>query len=206
MTGSGKTEVYLAALEAAREAGRRGILLVPEIALAPALVRRLVGRFGDRVSLLHSGLSDGERAAEWERARRGDVDAVVGPRSAVFAPLPELGLIVLDEEHDSAYKQDESPRYHARAVARVRAHEEGATLVFGSATPSMELERAAREGRCRASPCRRGPGLVRVRRSRSSICARRARARAITGGSSSPRARRRSSRNASRGESRRSFS
>jgi primosomal protein N' (replication factor Y) len=147
VTGSGKTEVYLAALEAAREAGRRGILLVPEIALAPALVRRLVARFGDRVSLLHSGLSDGERAAEWERARRGEVDAVVGPRSAVFAPLPELGLIVLDEAHDAAYKQGESPRYDARAVARVRAHEEGATLVLGSATPSMEQERAAREGR-----------------------------------------------------------
>ena len=106
-----------------------------------------MARFGDRISLLHSGLSDGERAAEWERARRGDVDAVVGPRSAVFAPLPELGLIVLDEAHDAAYKQSESPRYDARAVARVRAHEEGATLVFGSATPSMELERAAREGR-----------------------------------------------------------
>ena len=147
VTGSGKTEVYLAALEAAREAGRRGILLVPEIALAPALVRRLVARFGDRISLLHSGLSDGERAAEWERARRGDVDAVVGPRSAVFAPLPELGLIVVDEAHDAAYKQGESPRYDARAMARVRAHEEGATLVLGSATPSMELERAAREGR-----------------------------------------------------------
>ena len=147
VTGSGKTEVYLAALESARDAGRRGILLVPEIALAPALVRRLVARFGDRISLLHSGLSDGERAAEWERARRGDVDAVVGPRSAVFAPLPELGLIVVDEAHDAAYKQGESPRYDARAVARVRALEEGATLVLGSATPSMEQERAAREGR-----------------------------------------------------------
>jgi primosomal protein N' (replication factor Y) len=147
VTGSGKTEVYLAALESARDIGRRGILLVPEIALAPALVRRLVARFGDRISLLHSGLSDGERAAEWERARRGDVDAVVGPRSAVFAPLPELGLIVVDEAHDAAYKQGESPRYDARAVARVRAREEGATLVLGSATPSMEQERAAREGR-----------------------------------------------------------
>ena len=128
-------------------AGRRGILLVPEIALAPALVRRLVARFGERVSLLHSGLSDGERAAEWERARRGDVDAVVGPRSAVFAPLPDLGLLVIDEAHDASYKQAESPRYDARDVARVRAKEERATVVFGSATPSMELERAAREGR-----------------------------------------------------------
>jgi primosomal protein N' (replication factor Y) (superfamily II helicase) len=147
VTGSGKTEVYLAALEATRTAGKQGILLVPEIALAPALVRRLLVRFGARVSLLHSGLSDGERAAEWERARRGDVDAVVGPRSAVFAPLPRLGLLVLDEAHDAAYKQGESPRYDARDVARVRAREAGATVVFGSATPSMELESAAREGR-----------------------------------------------------------
>lgn len=147
VTGSGKTEVYLNALESAVAAGRRGILLVPEIALAPALVRRLVARFGSRVSLLHSGLSDGERAGEWERARRGEVDAVVGPRSAVFAPVPDLGLIVVDEAHDASYKQAESPRYDARDVARVRAKEEGATVVFGSATPSMELERAAREGR-----------------------------------------------------------
>jgi primosomal protein N' (replication factor Y) len=147
ITGSGKTEVYLAALERARTEGKQGILLVPEIALAPALVRRLLARFGDRVSLLHSGLSDGERAAEWERARRGDVDAVVGPRSAVFTPLPRLGLLVIDEAHDASYKQGESPRYDARAVARVRCHEERVTLVFGSATPSMEDERAAREGR-----------------------------------------------------------
>jgi primosomal protein N' (replication factor Y) len=147
VTGSGKTEVYLAALEQAVANGRRGILLVPEIALAPALVRRLLSRFGERVSLLHSGLSDGERASEWERARRGDVDAVVGPRSAVFAPLPDLGLVVVDEAHDASYKQAESPRYDARDVARVRAKEDGATVVFGSATPSMELERAAREGR-----------------------------------------------------------
>ncbi|MEO7921946.1 MAG: primosomal protein N', partial [Thermoanaerobaculia bacterium] len=147
VTGSGKTEVYLAALEKAREAGRQGILLVPEIALAPALVRRVLARFGQRVSLLHSGLSDGERATEWERARRGEVDAVIGPRSAVFAPLPRLGLIVLDEAHETSYKQGESPRYDARDLARARAKEEGLTLVFGSATPAMEQERSAREGR-----------------------------------------------------------
>jgi primosomal protein N' (replication factor Y) len=160
VTGSGKTEVYLAALEAVRASGRQGILLVPEIALAPALVRRLLARFGDRVSLLHSGLSDGERAAEWERARRGEVDAVVGPRSAVFTPLPRLGLLVLDEAHDGAYKQGESPRYDARAVARVRSHEEGITLVLGSATPSMEQELAARAGRLTrlALPERPGEG------------------------------------------------
>lgn len=147
VTGSGKTEVYLAAIEAARARGRQAVLLVPEIALAPALVRRLLARFGERVSLLHSGLSDGERAAEWERARRGAVDAVVGPRSAVFAPLPRLGLVVIDEAHEAAFKQAEAPRYDARDVARARARAEGATLVFGSATPSMEQERAAREGR-----------------------------------------------------------
>jgi primosomal protein N' (replication factor Y) len=147
VTGSGKTEVYLGAAEAARAEGKQAILLVPEIALAPLLVRRVLARFGDRVSLLHSGLSDGERAAEWERARRGLVDAVVGPRSAVFAPVPRLGLIVVDEAHDATYKQAESPRYDARTLARARAREEGATLVTGTATPSMELERGAREGR-----------------------------------------------------------
>ncbi len=149
VTGSGKTEVYLAALAATRDEGKQGILLVPEIALAPALVRRLLARLGPRVSLLHSGLSEGERTAEWERARRGDVDAVVGPRSAVFAPLPRLGLLVVDECHDASYKQAESPRYDARDVARARSREEGSTLVLGSATPSVEQEQAAREGRIR---------------------------------------------------------
>ena len=149
VTGSGKTEVYLAAIEAARRSGKQAILLVPEIALAPAVVRRILARLGDRVSLLHSGLSDGERAAEWERARRGEVDAVVGPRSAVFAPLPRLGVIVVDEAHDTAYKQAEAPRYDARTLARARAREEKAVLVFGSATPSMEHEKGARDGRWR---------------------------------------------------------
>lgn len=148
VTGSGKTEVYLAAIEAARRRGRSAILLVPEIALAPALIRRLLGRLGDdRVAVLHSALSDGERAAEWERSRRGEADVVVGPRSAVFAPLPRLGLVVVDEAHDASYKQAESPRYDARDVARSRAKEEGLVLLLGSATPSMELERRAREGK-----------------------------------------------------------
>jgi primosomal protein N' (replication factor Y) len=167
VTGSGKTEVYLGAAEAARDQGKQSILLVPEIALAPLLVRRVLARFGDRVSLLHSGLSDGERASEWERARRGDVDAVVGPRSAVFAPLPRLGLIVVDEAHDGSYKQGESPRYDARTLARVRAHHEGVVLVLGSATPSMEAERGAREGRIPrlvlpARPGARPPASVEV--------------------------------------------
>ncbi len=147
VTGSGKTEVYLLALERALAAGRQGVVLVPEIALVPALVGRLSGRFPGRVSILHSGLSDGERAAEWERARKGSVDVVVGPRSAVFAPLPRLGLLVVDEAHDASYKQAEAPRYDARTVARVRAHEEGAVLLLGTATPAMEQEQAARDGR-----------------------------------------------------------
>lgn len=147
VTGSGKTEVYLAALERSIALRRQGILLVPEIALVPGLIRRVVARFANRVAVLHSGLSDGERSAAWERARRGDVDVVVGPRSAVFAPLPRLGLIVVDEAHDGSYKQAEAPRYDARTVARVRAHREGAVLLLGSATPSMEDEQAARDGR-----------------------------------------------------------
>jgi len=162
ITGSGKTEVYLAALEAARSTGRQGLLLVPEIALAPALVRRLLARFGERVSLLHSGLSDGERAAEWERARRGEVDAVVGPRSAVFAPVPRLGLVVVDECHEASYKQAEAPRYDARDVARARAREEQATLVLGSATPSVEQTLAASEGRLRRLTLPARPGTRRA--------------------------------------------
>ena len=123
----------------------------------------------NRVSLLHSGLSDGERSAAWERARRGEVDAVVGPRSAVFAPLPRLGLIVVDEAHDGSYKQAEAPRYDARTVARVRAHGEGAVLLLGSATPSMEQEQAARDGGLTrlvlpARPGRPRPGRGRGRR------------------------------------------
>ncbi len=167
VTGSGKTEVYLAAISRAREEGKQGILLVPEIALAPALVRRLLRRFGERVSLLHSGLSDGERAAEWERARRGDADVVVGPRSAVFAPCPRLGLLVVDECHEASYKQAESPRYDARDVARARGREEGVTVVLGSATPAVEQEQAAREGRLTrlrlpARPGSRAPAAVEV--------------------------------------------
>ncbi len=147
VTGSGKTEVYLAAIEACRALGKAAILLVPEIALAPGVVRRILGRLGSRISLLHSALSDKERAIEWERARTGEADIVVGPRSAVFAPLANLGLIVIDEAHEGAYKQGESPRYDARDVARSRSRACGAVVVLGSATPVMEHERPAREGR-----------------------------------------------------------
>jgi primosomal protein N' (replication factor Y) len=138
VTGSGKTEVYLAAAEAALDRGRGAIVLVPEIALAPQTVSRFAARFGDRVALLHSRLSGGERRDEWERLRTGEARVCVGPRSAVFAPIRDLGLIVVDEEHDSSYKQEGDPRYDAREVAGRRAEQSGAVLVCGSATPRPE--------------------------------------------------------------------
>ena len=138
VTGSGKTEIYLRLSAAIRAAGRRVLVLVPEIALTPAAAVLFREAFGERVAIQHSGLSDGERHDQWQRIRRGDVDIVVGTRSAVFAPIEQLGLIVVDEEHDSSYKQDESPRYNGRDVAIVRARRAGALVVLGSATPSME--------------------------------------------------------------------
>jgi primosomal protein N' (replication factor Y) len=138
VTGSGKTEVYLAAVEAALARGRGAIVLVPEIGLAPQAVARFRARLGDRFAVLHSALSDGERFDEWQRLRSGEAQVCVGPRSAVFAPVGDLGLIVIDEEHDSSYKQDGDPTYDARAVARHRARERGAVLVAGTATPRPE--------------------------------------------------------------------
>jgi primosomal protein N' (replication factor Y) len=138
VTGSGKTEVYLAAIEAALERGRSAILLVPEIGLTPQTLGRVAARLGDRVAVIHSGLSEGERFDEWRRLRSGEASVCVGPRSAVFAPLANLGLIVVDEEHDASYKQEGDPRYDARAVARHRAAEAGAVYLAGSATPRPE--------------------------------------------------------------------
>ncbi|HEX2388069.1 MAG TPA: primosomal protein N' [Solirubrobacterales bacterium] len=138
VTGSGKTEVYLAAIEAALEHGRSAILLVPEIGLTPQTVGRVAARLGDTVAVLHSGLSEGERFDEWRRLRSGVARVCVGPRSAVFAPLTDLGLIVVDEEHDPSYKQEGDPRYDARAVARRRAADTGAVYLAGSATPRPE--------------------------------------------------------------------
>jgi primosomal protein N' (replication factor Y) len=138
VTGSGKTEVYLRLAAAVRDGGRRVLMLVPEIALTPAVAAHFRDAFGERVAIQHSGLSDGERHDQWQRIRRGDVDVVVGTRSAVFAPLERLGLIVVDEEHDASYKQEESPRYNGRDVAVVRAQRANALAVLGSATPSME--------------------------------------------------------------------
>jgi primosomal protein N' (replication factor Y) (superfamily II helicase) len=138
VTGSGKTEVYLAAAAAALERGRGAIVLVPEIGLTPQTLARFRGRFGDAVALLHSQLPAGARYDEWRRLRAGDARLCVGPRSAIFAPLADLGLIVIDEEHDSSYKQEGDPRYDARGVARRRAADAGAVLVAGSATPRPE--------------------------------------------------------------------
>jgi primosomal protein N' (replication factor Y) len=138
VTGSGKTEVYLAAVEAALERGRGAIVLVPEIGLAPQAVARFRARLGDRFAVLHSALSAGERYDEWSRLRSGEASVCVGPRSAVFAPVRELGLIVIDEEHDPSYKQDGDPCYDARTVARRRAEDCGAVLVAGTATPRPE--------------------------------------------------------------------
>jgi primosomal protein N' (replication factor Y) (superfamily II helicase) len=150
-TGSGKTEVYLQACAAALERGLGAIILVPEIALAPQTVGRVRARFGDRVAILHSGLTDAERRDERERIARGEARIVVGARSAVFAPIRGLGLIVVDEEHDPSYKQESDPRYDARTVAAKRAALEGAVAVFASATPRPEswktLERLELGGR-----------------------------------------------------------
>ena len=130
--------MYLEAVRRALAEGRGAIVLVPEIALTPQTVRRFRGVFGDDIAVLHSGLSDGERADAWRRIRRGERRVVVGARSAIFAPVPALGLLVLDEEHESSYKNGEAPRYHAREVAFVRARLEGAAVVLGSATPALE--------------------------------------------------------------------
>jgi primosomal protein N' (replication factor Y) len=138
VTGSGKTLVYLELVRLLVEQGGGAILLVPEIALTPQTVARVRGVFGDQVAVLHSGLSDGERADAWRALRRGERRVAVGPRSAVFAPVQRLGAIVVDEEHEGSYKQGTAPRYHARDVARVRAQIEGARLILGSATPSLE--------------------------------------------------------------------
>ena len=138
VTGSGKTEVYLGAVEAALESGRTAIVLVPEIGLTPQAVSRFRARLGDTVAVLHSGLTDGQRHDEWERLRTGEARVCVGPRSAIFAPVGALGLIVIDEEHDPSYKQESDPRYDARRVAELRAEASGAVLVLGTATPRPE--------------------------------------------------------------------
>ncbi len=147
VTGSGKTEVYLAAVERALARGQSAIVLVPEVSLTPQAIDRYQGRLGEQVAVLHSRLSDAERTSQWLALRRGQAHLALGTRSAIFAPLENLGLIVLDEEHDSSYKQDSAPRYHARQVAAWRARRHQCPLVLGSATPCLESFVAARSGR-----------------------------------------------------------
>jgi primosomal protein N' (replication factor Y) len=147
VTGSGKTEIYVRLARSVRESGRAVLILVPEIALTPAAAAIFRAAFGERVAIQHSALSDGERYDQWQRLRRGDVDIVVGTRSAVYAPLANVGLVVVDEEHDGSYKQDGVPRYHGRDVAVVRARAAGALVVLGSATPSLETFHNAERGR-----------------------------------------------------------
>ncbi len=145
VTGSGKTEIYLQAIQKCLEQGREAIVLVPEIALTPQMVERFKSRFGARVAVLHSRLSQGERFDEWRKIREGRAQVAVGARSAVFAPFSNIGLIVMDEEHETSYKQEESPKYHARDAAAERARLSGAVVVLGSATPSLESYAAATE-------------------------------------------------------------
>ena len=147
VTGSGKTTVYFAAMQRALAAGKSALLLVPEIGLTPAMVGQMVAAFGAEVALLHSQLTPDERAEQWHRIRRGEARVVVGTRSAVFAPMVNLGLIIVDEEHDGSYKQEETPRYHGRDVAVMRAKLNGAMVVLGSATPSLESWSNAEKGR-----------------------------------------------------------
>ncbi len=149
VTGSGKTEVYLRSIEEALRLGRGALLLVPEIALTPAVASQFFQRFGDRVAMLHSAFSDAERADQWRRIQTGAATVVVGTRSSVFAPVRNLGLILVDEEHDGSYKQEEVPRYHGRDVAIMRAQAAGACVVLGSATPSLESRYNVEKGKYR---------------------------------------------------------
>ena len=149
VTGSGKTEVYLAAIEEVIKHGKQAIVLIPEIALTYQTVTRFIKRFGDRVSILNSRLSKGEKYDQWLRAKRGDIDVIIGPRSALFVPFPNLGLIVIDEEHEGSYKSEQTPKYHAREVAIKKAKMEGASVILGSATPSVESYKAALDGKYR---------------------------------------------------------
>ncbi|UVI27837.1 primosomal protein N' [Paenibacillus spongiae] len=160
VTGSGKTEVYLQTIEHCLQLHKQAIVLVPEIALTPQMVERFKGRFGDAVAVLHSRLSNGERYDEWRKIRERRARVAVGARSAIFAPFDRLGLIIIDEEHESSYKQEESPKYHARDVAVQRARQHGAAVVLGSATPSLESYAAASRGGQAAELAGRGSALL----------------------------------------------
>lgn len=146
ITGSGKTEVYLQTIDHFLKLGKTAIMLVPEISLTPQITNRFIARFGDKVAIMHSGLSDGEKYDEWRKIKSGKAQVVVGARSAIFAPVENLGIIIIDEEHETSYKQDSSPRYHSRDIALLRAKWHGARLVLGSATPSLETRARAMRG------------------------------------------------------------
>ena len=172
ITGSGKTAVYLACMRQVLDAGRSSILLVPEIGLTPAVAADLHQVFGDEVAILHSGLSDAERAEQWHRIRRGEARVVAGTRSAVFAPVSDLALIIVDEEQDSSYKQEETPRYHARDVAVMRAKMAGAAVVLDRRRHRWSRITTPRKISMRWWSCRIGWKCVRCRRLRSSTCGR----------------------------------
>lgn len=155
VTGSGKTQIYLKLIHTLLEQGRTALVMVPEIALTPQLMRIFVSHFGHEVAILHSSLSAGARCDEWKRVRRGEAKVVVGTRSAVFAPLPNLGLIILDEEQEPSYKSEQNPRYHAQETARYRCYKEGALLLLGSATPSVDTMYHAKQGNYRLFQLRR---------------------------------------------------
>ena len=144
VTGSGKTEVYMELISRVIAEGKQAIVLIPEIALTFQTVRRFYERFGDRVSVMHSRLSEGERYDQFLRAKAGEIDVMIGPRSALFTPFSQIGVMIIDEEHEGAYKSETVPRYDAREVAAVRAKKHGASLILGSATPSVETSRRAR--------------------------------------------------------------
>ena len=146
ITGSGKTEIYMQSIQKVLEEGREGIVLVPEISLTPQMVNRFKGRFGDEVAVLHSGLSIGEKYDEWRKIQRKEVRVAVGARSAIFAPFENLGIIIIDEEHETSYKQEDNPRYHARDVAIERARTHNCPVILGSATPSLETFARAKKG------------------------------------------------------------
>src|SRR5258708_6150172 len=149
VTGSGKPEVYMRAMEETLAAGGTALMLVPEIALTPAVAEQFESRFGDAVAILHSGFSGRERSLQWRRVKSGEARIVVGTRSGVFAPLVRLDLLIVDEEHDGSYKQEDTPRYHGRDVAVMRAHNAGAVVVLGSATPSLESRYNTERGKYR---------------------------------------------------------
>ncbi|MFC7392501.1 primosomal protein N' [Scopulibacillus cellulosilyticus] len=152
VTGSGKTEIYMQAIDKVIKQGKEAIVLVPEIALTPQMVHRFKGRFGSDVAVLHSGLSRGEKYDEWRKINRGEVSVVVGARSAIFASFKKLGIIIIDEEHETSYKQEENPRYHARDVAIFRGRFHGCPVVLGSATPSLESYARAQKGVYKLAP------------------------------------------------------